>query len=181
MPDTDLFYLPGSRARGWTLVAGCVLAGWLAPGVAAADVLPPLTPECPQGSVARKDHTGTYCEPTTCDPDQGCGKEQSCRRVAMCVETERYHPLRAGAGEQLRRIARGPCEADGSCTRPAVCESTPRCVPGASATGWRSKVGCAVAPVGAVDADGCGGLALGGVLALMAAARKRRRQQDAGM
>ena len=46
------------------------LAVWVAPGLAAADVLPPLTPECPEGSVARKDHSGIYCEPTTCDPDQ---------------------------------------------------------------------------------------------------------------
>ncbi|WP_156339114.1 hypothetical protein [Chondromyces crocatus] len=152
----------GSRGA---LALALGLGVWLAPSGAEADVLPPLRPECPEGSVARQDHTGTHCEPTTCDPDQGCTKGQSCRRVALCIETERYHPLKAGAGEQLRQIARGPCEADGSCARPATCETTPRCVPGAETTGWRSRLGCAAAPG---MPGGHGVVLLGGLVAALA-------------
>lgn len=163
---------PPGRAAAITAL---VIAASLAPAPAAADVLPPTSPECPEGSVPKKTHAGSWCEPTACDPDQGCGQGQQCRPVALCVETERYHSFGEGSAEQLRRIARGPCQADGSCARPAVCESATRCATRVTAAdGWRTKIGCAATSGAAPDPEPPWLIAAGTLLLLALAALRRR-------
>lgn len=163
--------LPGRAAA----IAAIVIAASLAPAPATADVLPPTSPECPEGSVLRKTHAGSWCEPTSCDLDQGCGQGQQCRTVALCIETERYHSFGEGSAEQLRRIARGPCEPDGSCARPAVCESATRCAPRiTAAAGWRTKVGCSATSGAAPDPEPPWLIAAGCLLLLALAALRRQ-------
>lgn len=155
--------------------AALALAAGLGPGRAAADVLPGVKPECPEGSVPKETHVGAWCEPTTCDPDQGCAQGNACRPVALCIETERYQSWRSGKADLIRTIARGPCEPDGSCVRPAVCEQTTRCAPAPAKMIEMPKQmpSCAAAPPvpGAPAA-----LVAGSLLAGIAAALRRRRR-----
>jgi hypothetical protein len=155
------------------VIAATAIAAWLAPGLAAADLIVGVDPECPEGSRPRRDHLGAFCEPTACDPDQGCGDAGACRSKALCVETERYHPRGDRGAENIRRIARGPCEPDGSCVRPAVCESAPRCGSGADTPSWRDRARCAAAP-GIPELPATA--SLGALLAAAAAAWRRRRR-----
>jgi hypothetical protein len=171
------------RRRPAALLAGAAplglaLAAWLAAGPAAADVLPGVKPECAEGSVPRQDHAGAWCEPTTCDPDQGCGQGNTCRPIKLCIETERYESWRgSNRTELIRKIARGPCEPDGSCVRPAECESTTRCAPGTTGMALpelpKEIPGCAAAPA---MPSAPGALVAGSLLAGLAAAWRRRRR-----
>ncbi|MCK6506795.1 hypothetical protein L6R53_26065 [Myxococcota bacterium] len=137
--------------------------------LARADVVDDPPADCPAGSVGQTSHTGTWCEAATCRSDSQCAEGQTCREVALCVDTYTRECGGLRSKEETPctftvHEAVGECGAGGTCAR-GTCETALRCAdpPGCG--------GCAgVGPVGA----------LGWTMALVGPAvlaRGRRRQR----
>ncbi len=172
-----------SWGRGYA-VALAIAAIAAVPPTARADavVVEPVT--CPPGAMAFTGHEGTYCAPTTCADDATCTRIASGRpgpraqegyacqaAVGVCVRTQSFDDHRGrrpdGTPVQIEReVAVAACGAGGSCPEGSQCQTARRCVERAASTPRRGALGCAAAP----------GHGSGAVLALIIAARLRRRR-----
>ena len=135
--------------------------------LARADVVDDPPADCPPGARGETAHSGTWCEATTCTLDSQCAEGQTCREVALCVDTyERECGGMQVTGEPPCTFtvheAVGECGADHTCAR-GTCETALRCAepPGCG--------GCA----GLGRSAGIGWLALVGLFGVSLARRGR--------
>ena len=144
-------------------VSALVLGSGLVLGLAAAaraDGIEMPAMACPRGARLTADHTGPYCEATTCADDATCTRHdeaRACAEVPLCVEGASRQWM--GRPAHAVVIALSECGADGSCAR-GRCERALRCVDEAP-----SSCACR-APGGRRTGPGALGVALGVLLAL---------------
>jgi uncharacterized protein (TIGR03382 family) len=143
-----------TRSMKHTLVALAMLGLFI--GRARADGIQISPLACPNGSIQRDSHLGSFCVPTECDGDDACGRIvagsiasrgktlQCVVDRGLCVETRTVDDPRVrmpdgSGGTQEIDVALETCSAGGSCPEGSRCEVARRCVdPSASA----STAGC---------------------------------------
>ena len=82
--------------------------------LARADVVDDPPADCPPGARGETAHSGTWCEATTCTLDSQCAEGQTCREVALCVDTyerECGHQELTVAWMDHTSLVAGPIEA----------------------------------------------------------------------
>lgn len=88
---------------------------------------------CPPGSDVMTVATGSWCEPSECEVDEGCPDGFVCKQTPLCIRDEVYHPVMPKPGQKPefkeRRVAESKCLEEAHCSPSSTCEYRDRCVP----------------------------------------------------